>query len=136
MDYNELLESFVEVKLAKPDDFLCIAESLTRIGIASHDNTRLYQSCHILSKKSRNAYYIVSYKELMMLDGLEVDFTYNDRARRNTIANLLAQWKLVTLLDPAKSSDPVVPVSKIKILTYRDKVNWELIPKYTIGKRH
>ena len=133
-----VIQDCVEITLISPDDFLKVKETLTRIGVASHkdfDRPRLYQSCHILHK--RGQYYIVHFKELFLLDGkaAQTKFEETDRARRNTIANMLAEWGLVKLVDAAKSAAPVVPVSQVTIIPFRDKQNWELIAKYEIGKR-
>jgi hypothetical protein len=129
------LNQMIEVHLAREDDFLKIKETLTRIGIASKKDRKLFQSCHILHKKGR--YYIVHFKELFALDGKASDFYSNqeDIARRNTIANLLEQWNLLVLVDGTKSADPVSDLSKIKILPFKEKNEWELVSKYTIGKR-
>lgn len=126
----ELLDSFIWVKLKDEGSFLKIKETLQRIGVAS--NNTLWQSAHILHKRGR--YAIVHFKELFALDGKETDFTENDKARRNTIANLLAEWGLLELEDPKKSASPVADIKQIKILTYKEKDNWILSSKYSIGK--
>lgn len=128
-----LLDSFVEVKLIEEDDFLKVRETLTRIGIASRKEKILYQSCHILHKQGR--YYIVHFKELFALDGKPSNFSEDDKARRNTIVNLLAEWGLIDLINPAKSKEPVAPLSQVKIISHKDKDDWELIAKYNIGKK-
>jgi len=133
-----VIQDCVEVSLASPDDFLKVKETLTRIGVASHkdfERPRLYQSCHILHKRGK--YYLVHFKELFLLDGkaAQTHFEETDRARRNTIANMLSEWGLVKLVDPAKSAAPVVPIAQVTIIPYRDKVNWELVAKYEIGKK-
>lgn len=130
---GELIESFVEVTLKEKEDFLKIKETLTRIGIASRKDKILYQSCHILHKQGK--YYIVHFKELFLLDGKQSDFTEDDKGRRNTIVNLLTEWNLLTLVDVKKSEDPVSPLSLIKIVSFKDKDQWNLIPKYQIGKK-
>lgn len=130
---DELLDELIEVKLIEPDDFLKVRETLSRIGIASYKDKTLYQSCHILHKKSK--YYILHFKELFLLDGKKSDFTEDDKARRNTIANLLHEWELVDLVDEDKSKSPVVPISQIKIISHKEKNNWNLVQKYTIGKK-
>ena len=130
---SDILESMVEVKLAKPDDFLKVKETLTRIGVASRKEKILYQSCHILHKK--NKYYIVHFKQMFVLDGKPTDFSESDIARRNTIANLLAEWGLVTIIDSKSTSSPTAPMSQIKIVAHKEKDDWKLIPKYSIGKR-
>ena len=127
-----MIDTMVEVTIAKQDDFLKIRETLTRIGVSSQKNKTIYQSCHILHKKG--LYYIVHFKELFALDGKPSNFGDDDKARRNTIANLLAEWGLVTLVDTAKSSEPVAPLSQIKILPYKEKKEWNLEPKYNLGK--
>lgn len=130
---DELLDELIEVKLIEPDDFLKVRETLSRIGIASYKDKTLYQSCHILHKKSK--YYILHFKELFLLDGKKSDFTEDDKARRNTIANLLHEWELVDLVDEDKSKSPVVPISQIKIISHKEKNKWNLVQKYTIGKK-
>lgn len=127
------LSTFIEVTLPQQENFLKVKETLTRIGISSKTENKLYQSCHILHKKGK--YYIVHFKELFMLDGMPTTFPESDIARRNTIANLLAEWGLVKLIEPSKSKEPVVPVSYLKILPYGEKKDWELVPKYNIGRK-
>lgn len=127
------LDELVEVTLPDPQAFLKAKETLTRIGVASKKDKTLYQSCHILHKQGR--YYIVSFKEMFMLDGKPTDFTEEDRGRRNTIANLLAEWDLVKLVEPTKSEEPLTPLSKIKIISYSEKSEWTLVAKYTLGKK-
>jgi hypothetical protein len=128
-----MTENMVEVVLRDEDDFLKIRETLTRIGVASKKNRTIYQSCHILHKQGR--YFIVHFKELFALDGKPSNFAEEDVARRNTIANLLAEWGLVDLVNPTKSSDPVAPLSQIKVLPYKEKDEWELVAKYNLGKK-
>ena len=123
----------VEVTLKEPDDFLKVRETLTRIGVASRKDKTLYQSCHILHKQGR--YYIVHFKELFALDGKPTNFSENDQARRNTIANLMEEWGLVGLVNKEKSSDPVVPLNQLKIISYKEKTEWNLTAKYNIGKK-
>jgi hypothetical protein len=130
---EEMIENMIEVKLNNEDDFLKIRETLTRIGVASKKNQTIYQSCHILHKQGR--YYIVHFKELFALDGKPSNFADEDMGRRNTIANLLAEWSLVTLNDPDRSSSPVAPLSQIKVLPYKEKDDWELVAKYNLGKK-
>lgn len=127
------LENMVEVLLCEKDDFLKVKETLTRIGIASKKEKVLYQSCHILHKQGK--YYIVHFKELFALDGKESDFSENDIARRNTIARLLEDWELVDIVNKDLIKDPTVSLSQIKILSHKEKDDWELIPKYNIGKK-
>jgi len=130
---DTLIEAMVEVKLNEPDDFLKVRETLTRIGIASRKEKTLFQSCHILHKQGK--YYIVHFKELFALDGKTTNFTENDTARRNSIANLLSEWELITLVDPDKSAEPTVPLSQLKILSFKEKDEWDLTPKYNIGNK-
>ena len=122
----------VEIMLNKPDDFLKVRETLTRIGVASRTENKLFQSCHILHKQGR--YYIVHFKELFLLDGKGANFTENDLQRRNRITKLLADWGLVDLVDEA-SIEPACSISQIKILPYKQKAEWQLVPKYSIGSR-
>lgn len=126
------IEDMLEVKFKEKDDFLKIAETLTRVGIASKHEKVLSQSCHILHKQSK--YYIVSFKELFALDGKPHNLTENDIARRNTIALLLQQWGLLEIVDPEKSK-LTVPVSQIKIIPFKEKKEWTLTNKYNIGKK-
>ena len=127
-----MLDTLVEVTLKTEDDFLKVRETLTRIGVASRKTKTIYQSCHILHKQGK--YYIVHFKELFALDGKPSNFGDEDRGRRNTIANLLAEWGIVTLIDD-KSKDPIAPLSQIKVLPYREKEEWNLVAKYNIGKK-
>lgn len=127
------LEALVEVKLKIDEDFLKVRETLTRIGVASKKEQVLYQSCHILHKQG--LYYIVHFKELFALDGKPSNMSDEDLGRRNTIANLIAEWGLVTLVEPEKSKDPVAPMSQIKIIPYKEKNDWELVTKYNIGRK-
>tara|TARA_R110000787_G_scaffold102230_1_gene208212 strand:+ start:1419 stop:1808 length:390 start_codon:yes stop_codon:yes gene_type:complete len=128
-----MLDSLVEVVLKDDDDFLKIRETLTRIGVASHKNKTLYQSCHILHKQGK--YYIVHFKELFALDGKPSNFGDEDIGRRNTIANLLAEWGLIKLVDVSKSGEPIAPLNQIKVLPYKEKEDWSLETKYNIGKK-
>ena len=127
------LNEFVEVRLPDPQAFLKVKETLTRIGVASKKDKTLYQSCHILHKQGH--YYLVHFKEMFMLDGKQTDFSEEDRGRRNTISNLLAEWGLVTLVDPGKSSEPLTPLNRIKIISYSEKGEWSLVAKYSLGKK-
>jgi hypothetical protein len=127
------LSELIEVTLTEPDDFLKIRETLSRIGVASKKDRILYQSCHILHKQGK--YYLVHFKELFLLDGKSSDFSEDDIGRRNTIANLLGEWNLLTLVDSSKSSDPVAPLSHIKIISHKEKNEWNLVTKYSIGKK-
>lgn len=131
MTNNDLVASFIEVKLKEQNDFLKIAETLTRIGIASKKDNILYQSCHILHKQGR--YYIVHFKELFALDGKQTDFSEEDRSRRNRIAALLSDWGLLTIISPESKLEPKASMGHIKIIAFKDKNNWQLQSKYTIG---
>jgi hypothetical protein len=127
------VDSLVEVKLKEPDDFLKIKETLTRIGIASRKDKTLYQSCHILHKQGK--YYIVHFKELFALDGKPTDFSDIDEGRRNTIVNLLVEWGLTELVDKEKAKEPLTPLNQIKVISYKEKGEWALVSKYSIGKK-
>ena len=127
------LEALVEVKLNTDEDFLKVRETLTRIGVASKKEKILYQSCHILHKQG--LYYIVHFKELFALDGKPSNFSDEDVARRNTIANLVAEWGLVKLVDETKSKDPIAAMSQIKIIPFKEKNDWQLVAKYNIGRK-
>ena len=127
------LTKFIEVSLNEQDDFLKVRETLTRIGVSSRKERVLYQSCHILHKQGR--YYIVHFKELFALDGKPSNITENDIQRRNAIANLLEEWGLVKILNPRLLEDNIAPLHQIKIISFKDKDDWELIPKYNIGKK-
>lgn len=128
-----IVDTLVEVELPSEESFLKIKETLTRIGIASKKDKKLYQSCHILHKQGK--YYIVHFKELFMLDGKANNFDDEDKGRRNTIVGLLEQWGLIKVANTSQISDPVAPLSQIKILPYKDKDDWELIAKYSIGRK-
>ena len=125
-------DAMIEVSLNEPDDFLKVRETLTRIGVASRKEKKLYQSCHILHKQGR--YYIVHFKELFALDGKHANLTSNDVQRRNRIAQLLADWGLISVVDSTKISD-IAPLNQIKVLSYRDKGEWILETKYNIGSK-
>ena len=127
-------DNMIEVKLNEGDDFLKVRETLTRIGVASRKDKTLYQSCHILHKQGR--YFIVHFKELFALDGKPSNFSDSDISRRNTIANLLAEWGLLTLVTPDLSKQPVAPISQIKVLPFKEKDQWNLTAKYNIGKKN
>lgn len=129
---NEIVNTLVEVTIKEKEDFLKIKETLTRIGVASKKDKTLFQSCHILHKQGR--YYIVHFKELFLLDGKQSTITDDDLGRRNTIVNLLSEWNLVNLVDMSKSKTPIAPLNQIKIVAHKEKSDWNLIPKYTIGK--
>jgi hypothetical protein len=127
------IDDLVQINLRDSEDFLKIKETLTRIGIPSSQDNTLYQSCHILHKQGK--YFIVHFKEMFLLDGKLSDFSVDDRARRNTIANLLHDWELYDLVDEEKTAEPTVPVKDIKILSFKEKANWKLVAKYQIGKK-
>lgn len=129
-----MIEEMIEVRLRQPDDFLKIRETLTRIGVASKKDKKLFQSCHILHKRGR--YFIVHFKELFALDGKPTNFSDEDKSRRNTIANLLEEWDLVDLADASRTNELTAPLSQIKILPFSEKEDWELIPKYNIGNKN
>tara|TARA_B100000686_G_scaffold331539_1_gene395201 strand:+ start:396 stop:821 length:426 start_codon:yes stop_codon:yes gene_type:complete len=125
-------DKMVEVLLSEPDDFLKVRETLTRIGVASRKEKKLYQSCHILHKQGK--YYIVHFKELFALDGKKANLSINDVQRRNRIIQLLSDWGLVTLKDAELVID-IAPLNQIKVISYKDKGNWVLETKYNIGKK-
>ena len=130
MENNWSQEQMLQVTLKEPDDFLKVRETLSRIGVASRKERKLYQSCHILHKQGK--YYIVHFKELFALDGKETNLSENDIARRNTIAKLLNDWNLVGV---EGKIEPVAPLSQIKILSFKEKDEWTLETKYNIGKK-
>lgn len=136
MDENNLVEwtptSMLEVTLNEPDDFLKVRETLTRIGVASRKDRKLFQSCHILHKQGR--YFIVHFKELFLLDGKKSNLEENDIARRNTIAQLMSDWGLISIEDNTKV-EPLAPMRQIKIIPFKEKTQWELCPKYNIGNK-
>ena len=125
-------DQMVEVVLNEPDDFLKVRETLTRIGVASRKEKKIYQSCHILHKQGR--YYLVHFKELFALDGKHANLTVNDVQRRNRIARLLADWGLISVVSPDAVAD-IAPLNQIKVLAYKDKSDWILEQKYNIGKK-
>ena len=125
-------EKMLEVQLKEPDDFLKVRETLTRIGVASRKDKKLFQSCHILHKQGR--YFIVHFKELFALDGKFANFSENDLERRNTIAQLLGDWGLVTILNKEDIQNKA-PLSQIKVLAFKEKDEWDLQAKYNIGKK-
>ena len=129
-DVNWTQDDMLEVPLNEPDDFLKVRETLSRIGVASRKERKLYQSCHILHKQGR--YYIVHFKELFALDGKHTNLSENDIARRNTIVNLLNDWGLIGVENKA---EPAAPLSQIKVLSFREKNEWTLETKYNIGKK-
>ena len=129
-EVNWTQEQMLEVGLNEPDDFLKVRETLSRMGVASRKERKLYQSCHILHKQGK--YYIVHFKELFALDGKQTNLTENDIARRNTISNLLKDWGLISIMG---DSSNVAPLSQIKVLSFREKDEWELCTKSNIGKK-
>ena len=136
MEENCIVEwnpsEMLEVVLNEPDDFLKVRETLTRIGVASRKDKKLYQSCHILHKQGR--YFIVHFKELFLLDGKKSNLETNDVARRNTIAQLMSDWGLLTVENKEKMK-PLAPLRQIKIISFKEKNEWELCPKYNIGNK-
>ncbi len=127
-----VVETLLEIKIAQEDDFLKIKETLTRIGVASRKDKKLYQSCHILHKQGK--FYIVHFKEMFALDGKPTDFSEEDLGRRNTIAKLLEDWGLLSIVAPSTMTI-TAPMNIIKIISFKDKSNWDLVQKYAIGKR-
>jgi hypothetical protein len=131
---EDIFEGYgVEVKLNDPENFLKIKETLTRMGVSSKNQNKLYQSCHILHKRGR--YAILHFKELLALDGLESDADETDIGRRNVITALLAEWGLLDIIDKAKASEPIISIKQLKIISHKEKAQWELIPKYHVGKK-
>ena len=131
MSYD--IENMLEISFNENDDFLKIRETLTRIGVASRKDNKLFQSCHILHKQGR--YFIVHFKELFLLDGKPSNLIENDVQRRNTIATLLADWGLINIINPEASKD-LAPLRQIKVIPFKEKTQWELCPKYNIGNSH
>ena len=134
MDETDLIQDLVEITFPEKDDFLKIRETLSRIGVASRKEKELFQSCHILHKKGK--YYIVHFKELFKLDGKQTNFDESDLGRRNTIIDLLRQWNLVKVLDSNQISEPRAPLSQIKVIPYKEKLEWKLTQKYSIGNNN
>ena len=128
-----VVDTLVEVRLKNAEDFLKIKETLSRIGVASKKDQTLYQSCHILHKQGK--YYITHFKELFLLDGKQSDFDESDVARRNTIVKLLEEWGLLDIVSQDSVKEPVATLSQIKIISFKEKSEWTLVPKYTIGKK-
>ena len=124
-------DKMVEVILNEPDDFLKVRETLTRIGVASRKEKKIYQSCHILHKQGK--YYLVHFKELFQLDGKPTNFDESDVARRNTIVDLLKQWNLLSVVNPSLIEEPKAPLSQIKVIPFKEKSQWKLTTKYSIG---
>jgi len=131
-EVNWSADQMIEVTLNEPDDFLKVRETLTRIGVASRKEKKIYQSCHILHKQGR--YYIVHFKELFALDGKHANLTQNDVQRRNRIIQLLSDWGLITIMNVSKITD-IAPLNQIKVLAYKEKHEWILETKYNIGKK-
>ena len=132
LEYNWSPEKMIEVTLKEPDDFLKVRETLTRIGVASRKDKKLFQSCHILHKQGR--YFIVHFKELFLLDGKKANLEENDVARRNTITTLMSDWGLVEIQNNEEAK-PLAPLRQIKIIPFKEKDQWELCPKYNIGNK-
>ncbi len=135
MEENKIIDwspaSMLEITLNEPDDFLKVKETLTRIGVASRKENKLFQSCHILHKQGR--YFVVHFKELFLLDGKKSNLEENDIARRNTIATLMSDWGLVNIVD-TEATKNMAPMRQIKIISFKDKDKWVLLPKYNIGQ--
>jgi len=131
-EYDWSPNKMIEVTLAEPDDFLKVRETLTRIGVASRKEQKLYQSCHILHKQGK--YFIVHFKELFALDGKKANLSINDFQRRNRIVQLLADWGLVHVIS-SNLIDDIAPLNQIKVISYKEKGNWKLETKYNIGKK-
>jgi hypothetical protein len=131
---EDIINNLIEITFPEKDDFLKIRETLTRIGVASRKEKELFQSCHILHKRGK--YYIVHFKELFLLDGKQSNIDDTDIARRNTIINLLQQWNLLTVVDSTKVTEPVAPLSQIKIVSFKEKQDWKLTAKYSIGSQN
>ena len=130
-DNESLVSELVEITFPEKDDFLKIRETLSRIGVASRKEQELFQSCHILHKRGK--YYITHFKELFKLDGKPTSIDEGDIGRRNTIITLLAQWKLVSVVNPNQIKEPTAPLSQIKIIPFKEKIEWKLTTKYSIG---
>ena len=130
---NDILDSLIEVKIEGEEAFLKIKETLTRIGVASRKENKLYQSCHIFHKQGH--YYIVHFKEMFLLDGKPSNFSEEDMGRRNKIVELLQDWGLLRVLDEDRIKDPIAPMNQIKVLNYKEKNEWTLEAKYQIGRK-
>jgi len=132
VESNDIFNGYgIEVELLSPDDFLKVAETLTRLGVPARNENKLFQTCHILHK--RNRYAIMHFKEMLAIDGNDTTYNLEDEARRNKIVQLLEQWKLVKVIQT--TLEPIAEISKVKVIPFKDKKNWVLVPKYTIGKR-
>jgi hypothetical protein len=130
---NELLDKLIEVKIGEEEDFLKIKETLTRIGVASRKENKLYQSCHIFHKQGK--YYIVHFKEMFVIDGKPSNFSDEDKGRRNKIIELLQDWGLLRVVEPDKIKDPLASISQIKIISHKEKADWVLEAKYNMGRK-
>lgn len=130
----DIFENGIEITLNKPEDFLKVKETLTRIGIISQKSKTLTSTCLILQKKGK--FFITHFKEMFLLDGKEADFSESDKARRNAIVQLLEKWELVKLVNPKKSESPIIPLGDIKVLPFAKKHEYTLVQKYTIGAKH
>lgn len=130
---NELLDSLIEVKIAEEEDFLKIKETLTRIGVASRKEKKLYQSCHIFHKQGK--YYIVHFKEMFSIDGKPSNFSDEDKGRRNKIIQLLQEWGLLKVVEPERINEPLASMSQIKIINHKEKNEWTLEAKYNMGRK-
>jgi len=128
-----ILDSLIEVKIAEEEDFLKIKETLTRIGVASRKDKKLYQSCHIFHKQGK--YYIVHFKEMFSIDGKPSNFSDEDKGRRNKIVSLLEDWGLLKVVEPQKIKEPISPISQIKIINHKEKKDWILEAKYNMGRK-
>ena len=131
---EDIVKNLIEITFPEKDDFLKIRETLTRIGVASRKEQELFQSCHILHKRGK--YYIVHFKELFLLDGKQSNFDESDIGRRNTIIALLEQWNLLKIVDKTRIADVTAPLSQIKIVSFKEKKDWKLTAKYTIGSQN
>ena len=131
---EDIVNNLIEITFKEKDDFLKIRETLTRIGVASRKEKELFQSCHILHKRGK--YYIVHFKELFLLDGKQSNFDESDVSRRNTIIDLLQQWNLISIVDKTKIEEPKAPLSQIKIVSFKEKQEWKLTAKYSIGNQN
>ena len=132
-EIDRLIDTFIEIELTSPDNFLKIRETLTRIGVSARNTKTLFQSCHILHKRGK--FYIVHFKELLALDGKDTNYNDSDLRRRNLIARLLSEWALLKIVDSSKIEEQA-PINSIKIVSFGDKENWVLQPKYNLGKYH
>jgi len=126
------LSTFIEIKLNEEDDFLKVRETLTRIGVSSRKEKTLFQSCHILHKRGK--YYLVHFKEMFALDGKPSSISENDIQRRNAIAKLLEEWELIEIVNSQIMINNIAPISQIKIISYKEKDDWQLVSKYSMGK--